>query len=80
MCSSPAVAGGVVFVGSDDGEVYAFGVHDVAVTNVAPSKTVVGQGFSATINVTVANQGDYTETFNVTATPTSQLSKQKLSP
>ncbi|MGA3192149.1 MAG: PQQ-binding-like beta-propeller repeat protein [Candidatus Bathyarchaeia archaeon] len=66
--SSPAVAGGVVFVGSLDGEVYAFGVHyDVAVTNVAPSKTVVGQGFSATINVTVADQGDFTETFNVTA-------------
>jgi len=28
---------------------------------------VVCQGFSATINVTVANQGDITETFNVTA-------------
>jgi hypothetical protein len=41
--------------------------HDVAVTNVASSKTVVGQGFSATINVTVANQGGQTETFNVTA-------------
>jgi hypothetical protein len=40
--------------------------HDVAVTDVTPSKTVVGQGFNATINVTVANQGDYTETFNVT--------------
>jgi hypothetical protein len=40
--------------------------HDVAVTNVASSKTVVGQGFSARINVTVANQGGYTETFNVT--------------
>ncbi|MCJ7630789.1 PQQ-binding-like beta-propeller repeat protein, partial [Candidatus Bathyarchaeota archaeon] len=42
-------------------------VHDVAVTNVAPSKTVVGQGYSLNINVTAANQGDYTETFNVTA-------------
>ena len=58
---------GVVYVGSLDGKVYAFGVHDVAVTNVAFSKTVVGQGFSASINVTVANQGGYTETFNVTA-------------
>jgi outer membrane protein assembly factor BamB len=67
VMSSPAVAGGVVYVGSADDKVYAFGVHDVAVTNVAPSKTVVGQGFSATINVTVANQGDFTETFNVTA-------------
>jgi hypothetical protein len=43
------------------------GTHDVAVTNVASSKTVVGQGFSASISVMVANEGSYTETFNVTA-------------
>jgi hypothetical protein len=66
VSSSPAGAGGVVFVASC-WEVYAFGVHDVAVTNVASTKTVVCQGFSANINVTVANQGGYTETFNVTA-------------
>jgi hypothetical protein len=65
--SSPAVAYGKVYIGSFDNRVYAFGVHDVAVTNVRSSKTVVGQGFSASINVTVANQGGYTETFNVTA-------------
>lgn len=47
--------------------IFGSGVHDVAVTNVASSKTVVGQGFSASINVTVANQGGYTETFNATA-------------
>ena len=41
--------------------------HDVAVTAVTPSKTVVGEGYSLNINVTAANQGDYTETFNVTA-------------
>ncbi|MGB8780371.1 MAG: dockerin type I domain-containing protein [Candidatus Bathyarchaeia archaeon] len=41
--------------------------HDVAVTDIALSKTVVEEGFSADINVTVANQGGYTETFNVTA-------------
>jgi parallel beta-helix repeat protein len=40
--------------------------HDITVTAVAPSKTVVGQGYSLNINVTLANQGDYTETFNVT--------------
>jgi len=40
---------------------------DVAVINVTPSKTVVGQGFPLNINVTVANQGDKIETFNVTA-------------
>jgi len=42
------------------------GVHDVAVVNVTLSKTVVGQGYSTSINVTVENQGAYTETFNVT--------------
>ena len=46
---------------------YVFGVHDVAVTNVVSSKTVVGQGFSTTVSVTVANRGIFTETFNVTA-------------
>ena len=64
--SSPAVVNGVVYVGSNDGKIYAFGVHDVAVTNVASSKTVVGQGFSDSINVTVANQGSLAETFKVT--------------
>jgi len=39
---------------------------DIAVTNVTISKTVVGQGYNASISVTVENQGDYTETFNVT--------------
>jgi len=40
---------------------------DVAVTNVMSSKTVVGQGYSLRINITLANPGSYTETFNVTA-------------
>jgi len=39
---------------------------DIAVTNVMPLKTVVGEGYSLSINVTVENQGGYTETFNVT--------------
>jgi hypothetical protein len=42
-------------------------VHDVAVTNVASSKTLVCQGFCADITVTVANQGDFAEDFSVTA-------------
>lgn len=42
------------------------GGHDVAITSVAPSKTVVGQGHSLNMNVTAANQGDYTEILNVT--------------
>jgi len=40
--------------------------HDVAVTNVSPYKTVVGQGFGLNISVTAADLGTYTETFNVT--------------
>jgi len=40
-------------------------VHDIMVTDLKPSKDVVGLGFSLFINVTVQNQGDYTETFNV---------------
>jgi len=44
---------------------YEIGLHDVAVKNVAPSKTVVGQGYCVNINVTVENQGNFTETFTV---------------
>jgi len=40
--------------------------HDIDITTVTPSKTVVGQNYSMNVNVTVANQGDYTENFNVT--------------
>jgi outer membrane protein assembly factor BamB len=66
--SSPAVAYGEVYVGSEDYEVYAFGplIHDVAITNIVSPKTVVGQGFCDSINVTAANQGEATETFDVT--------------
>jgi ABC-type transport system substrate-binding protein len=40
---------------------------DVAITNVTPYKTVVGQGYSMNIKVTAENQGNYfEETFNVT--------------
>jgi hypothetical protein len=44
-----------------------FKVHDIAVTCVKPFKNVVVQGYPVFINVTVENQGDYTETFNVVA-------------
>jgi hypothetical protein len=69
VSSSPAVVGGVVYVGSDDGKVYAFGtipVHDVAVTNVRSDRTWVYQGRTANINVTVWNNGDFTENVTVT--------------
>lgn len=47
--------------------------HDVAVINVATSKTgclpkeTVGQGYSVRVHVTVENQGSFAETFNVNA-------------
>mgnify|MGYP001104372241 CR=1 FL=1 len=41
-------------------------VHDISISYVTPSKTIVGQGFKLNIDVTVVNQGTYTETFNVT--------------
>jgi hypothetical protein len=40
--------------------------HDIAVLSVNPLKTIAGQGYTMNINVTVANQGDFTETFNAT--------------
>ena len=40
--------------------------HDIAVTNVTPLKTIVGQGFLAHIDVTVRNRGEFAENFRVT--------------
>lgn len=40
--------------------------HDVAVSNVAPLKSIAWINGSIRVNVTVTNLGDYTETFNVT--------------
>jgi peptide/nickel transport system substrate-binding protein len=39
---------------------------DVTLTDLGCSKTVVGQGYVLFIMVTVENQGDFSETFNVT--------------
>jgi len=42
------------------------GVHDINVTKVSPLKTIVGQNYTCPVNVTVLNEGTFTETFNVT--------------
>lgn len=42
-------------------------IHDIAVTMVTPSKTLVYQGHSILIHVTTQNQGNFTENFNLTA-------------
>jgi hypothetical protein len=40
--------------------------HDIAVTNIVLSKTIVGEEYTMQINVTIENQGNYTESFLVT--------------
>lgn len=40
--------------------------HDIAITNVVASKTVVGQGFALNMDLNVQNQGNFTETFTIT--------------
>ena len=62
--SSPPPRHSILFT-TIDGTVHIAADHDVTVTNVTPYKTIIGQGYSGNITVTTANQGDYTETFNV---------------
>jgi len=42
------------------------GIHDVTIDDVTPPKTVVGAGYSVSINTTVANEVYFPEAFNVT--------------
>jgi parallel beta-helix repeat protein len=41
-------------------------IHDVAVTRMIQSKTILCEGFTMRFNVTLANHGDFEEVFNVT--------------
>jgi len=67
VVSGPPQCSSLLYAPSYDGKIYAIYdvIHDIAVTNVLPLKTIIGQGYSMNINVTVENQGDYTETFTV---------------
>jgi len=67
--------GGYVVVGgycpglgdADVALVYVNGlIHNLAVADVAASKSVIGQGYPVNLSLTVLNQGNYTENFNVT--------------
>jgi parallel beta-helix repeat protein len=49
------------------------GTHDVAVTNIAISKTVIGQGYTTNITVTLQNKGSLTQIFNVTVPANSTI-------
>jgi len=39
---------------------------DIGITEIAPSKSVIGQGYNVLITTTIVNYGDPIETFNVT--------------
>jgi parallel beta-helix repeat protein len=41
------------------------GFHDMAVLNITTSHVLIGRGFNITVNITVENQGDYDETFDL---------------
>lgn len=41
-------------------------VRDASIFGLAPCKTAVGHGYPAYLNITIENQGELTETFNVT--------------
>jgi len=41
-------------------------IHDIAITNVTPSRTVVGQGFNLHIDVQAVNEGNRIETVIIT--------------
>jgi len=67
-CSSTFVGeGSIILLGEGKVKIHIapFGVHDVAVIDKKIFRTVVGQGYKSEINVTVENQGIFTETFNV---------------
>jgi hypothetical protein len=40
--------------------------HNVVITDVTPSKTVVGLGFTINVSITIANSGDYAEILTTT--------------
>ena len=42
------------------------GVHDLAVTDIIPAGTIVAEGYSTSINLTISNQGTFMENFNCT--------------
>lgn len=68
ILSSPSLAYGNLFLGDTNGNLYCIGPQfDVATNAVVTSKTVVGQGYSVSINVTTQNKGEVTETFYVSA-------------
>jgi len=53
-------------VNATDIKIFYVETHDIAIVDVVPEETTIEQNQTMSINVTVVNEGDYTETFNVT--------------
>jgi len=53
-------------IGINETKTYYF-IHQISLRSLAKLKTVIGQGYNCSIGVQVVNNGNYTETFNVTA-------------
>lgn len=51
--------------------------RNIAITNITTSRTIVAQGNNTSINVTVSNQGDILESFNVTTYANTTLIQTK---
>jgi plastocyanin len=50
-------------------------VHDVAITNIAPAQTVIEQGLTVNVSLTLANHGSYAESINYTVYANSTVIK-----
>jgi outer membrane protein assembly factor BamB len=67
--SSPAVLNDTLYASSKDGKLYAFHsqTHDIAITSVTPSKTLVKKCTTAIINAILWNKGTFNDVVNVKA-------------
>jgi len=45
---------------------YPWATHDIGITSVTTSKTIVGQGYNVSISIMAFNYGNYTENINIT--------------
>jgi len=45
---------------------YPWGPHDIGITSVTTSKTIIGQGYDTPVEIMMFNYGNYTENFNIT--------------
>jgi parallel beta-helix repeat protein len=53
-------------IGAKSNSILEVSGHDLSIKNTVLSKTIVGQGYNITMNITVKNDGSFMETFNFT--------------